>query len=61
MKHISRDENDVRRNFDHSIDGTIECHRDIPLALVDPGGRQSLKPTEPEMQVSHVDQAHGQI
>ena len=58
VKHVPRDQHEIRTQFDDAIDGACERLRHIPLPLIDAGGGGALELPEPEMQVGEMEKAH---
>src|SRR5207302_303001 len=57
VEHVAGDDDDLRRELDHSIDRQLERSRDIRFPLVDAAGSQSLVLSEAEVEVGEVDEA----
>jgi hypothetical protein len=58
VEHVAGDDDDVRRERDHTIDRTTERMGDIRFALIDSGWREPMVLPEAQMEVGEVYEAH---
>jgi hypothetical protein len=59
VKHVARDEHEVRRKLDRLVDRARERLRDISLSLIDAARSQPLILAETQVQIGEVNEAQG--